>query len=98
MAASTAALDRTLGGAKCVVAVLGGNEPSYVLFGLRIERDARYARLDDQVIRRYGPIVLGPDIYATPLVTSGWTINQLSGFWKLATRPHIPGSNPPCQA
>ena len=67
VAESTAALDRRLEGEKCVVVLVGPDDPSYLLFGPHLERDVSYANSPTAALGATAPLILGPGVDAAPL-------------------------------
>jgi Glycosyltransferase family 87 len=90
VAASTAALDGRLKGTTCVVAVVGGDDPSYLLFGPHLERRVTYARGSKAALDRTAPIVLGPGADSTAVIRAGWRVVPVLRYWRLAR----PGTTP----
>lgn len=83
LARSTAALDMNLRGVTCVVAVVGGDDPSYLLFGPSLERRVVYANRPATPVGA-SPIVLGPRVDPTALLRAGWRVEPALGYWRVA--------------
>jgi hypothetical protein len=83
----------------CVGAVLGGNEPSYFLYGSRFQHHVAYLSVSDAVpsaLRHglfYVVISTGPNRWAADSFRdAGWTVRPLGSYWLLASSsPHAPG-------
>ena len=92
LAGSTAALDRVLQGEKCVVALVGGDDPSYLVFGPHLERRILYVDNARAALSGTVPVVLGPTVDATSLTDAGWHVEPALGYWRIARPPHAPVS------
>jgi hypothetical protein len=82
----------------CVGAIVGGDEPSFVLWGRSLDRRISYLPALDplpQAYRRgvfYVVVSVAADaLSAAPFEHAGWTIRPLGGYWLLATAPHAGG-------
>jgi len=83
LAESTAALDRRLTGATCLVALVGPDDPSYLLYGPHLERRVLYATRT-HAVHIDAPIVLGPHIDSSQLIDAGWRVESMHDYWRLA--------------
>jgi hypothetical protein len=95
LAESTAALDTRLKGVTCVVALLGHDDPSYLLYGPHLERRVVYATRSNAVTGD-APIVLGPRVDSSQLVHAGWHVESVHDYWRLALRGRRPGHRQAC--
>jgi hypothetical protein len=93
--AATAAYDRLVPRRACVGAVLGSNEPAYLLSGPKLEHRVVYLPVNDAIVRAYKNLLsyvvisTGPDKWAArQFRRQGWTIRSLGGYWLLAVAPH----------
>jgi hypothetical protein len=80
----------------CVGAVLGPDEPGYLLYGRRLEHrvvylsvyealtPAAYERGLFYVVISNGTNRWAADVFAA----NGWRVRPLGGYWQLATAPH----------
>jgi hypothetical protein len=82
----------------CVGAVLGTNEPNYLLYGPSLEHHVVYLSVDDAVSAAIGDelfyvvITTGVDRWAaTSFAQAGWRVRSLGGYWLLASEPHATG-------
>ena len=83
LAESTETLDRRLTGVTCVIALVGADDPSFLLYGPHLERRVSYAE-SSSAISATAPIVLGPRIDPTGLIHAGWDVEPVGGYWRLA--------------
>jgi hypothetical protein len=86
----------------CVGAVLGADEPSYILWGPNLTRRIVFlpARNAVEAAQAAGPsyVVVSSASHtgiSTRLRTSGWTLQPLGVFWILATRSPVKGGGCP---
>jgi hypothetical protein len=84
VAASTAALEGRLKGTTCVVAVVGGDDPSYLLFGAHLERRVSYARGSKAALDGTAPMILGPGADPRAVLRAGWRVEPVLNYWRLA--------------
>ena len=84
---SSDALDRRLQGATRVVAVVGPDDPSYLLYGPHLERRISYVRSARGALSTPLPVILGPQVDATALVDAGWHVEYVRNYWRIARRP-----------
>ena len=95
LASALAAYDQLVPARACVGAVLGPNEPSYLLYGPRREHHVEFLSVDDAVLPAlrqglfYVVISTGDDRWvAGRFSAAGWTVRPLGSFWILASEPH----------
>jgi hypothetical protein len=79
----------------CVGAIIGPNEPAYLLYGSNFQHKVLYLPPDEPVSAVYAHdldyVVVGTwtnRASADKLSAAGWTIHELGDFWLLATSPH----------
>jgi hypothetical protein len=79
----------------CVGAVLGADEPSYLLYGPRLEHRVEFLpvtnAVHDAVMQGlfYVVITTSTDAYAArSFRDAGWRVRSLGGYWRLASEPH----------
>ena len=79
----------------CVGAVLGIDEPAYLLFGNGLQRRVRFYKVVDPVRQAlidgvfYVVISTGPNRWvAGSFRRAGWRIDRLGSYWLLAAEPH----------
>jgi hypothetical protein len=89
------AYDKLVPADACVGAVIGDSEPSYLLYGPRLEHHVVYLSVDDAVVPAlrkglfYVVISAGADRWvATRFRADGWRIRPLGELWLLASEPH----------
>ena len=94
-ATALAAYDRLVPEHACVGAVLGSEEPSYLLFGPNLRHHVVYLSVNDAVLPAlrdglfYIVISTGPDRWvAGDFKSRGWRIRPLGRYWLLASEPH----------
>ncbi len=80
----TAALDPALKGEACIVAVVGPNDPSYLLYGPHLERRVSYADSPRAALGSTAPVVLGSGADPTPLTHAGWRLQPIRPYWTVA--------------
>jgi hypothetical protein len=95
VAAATREYDRFVPSHACTGAVLGVDEPAYLLFGPRFQHRVEFLNVVDaphQAILDglfYVVITTGIDRWAaSSFRQAGWTIRPLGGYWLLASEPH----------
>jgi hypothetical protein len=91
---AVAAYDRLLPRHACVGAVLGGDEPGYLLSGPRLEHRVVYlpvaGALGEAYRRLLSYVVIsgGDDRWAAgTFERAGWSVRSLGGYWLLAAAP-----------
>jgi hypothetical protein len=79
----------------CVGAILGTNEPSYLLFGPHFEHHVFYLSVNDPLRPAYRQglfyVVITTGTNASAADTfkaAGWRIQPLAGYWQLASDPN----------
>jgi hypothetical protein len=79
----------------CVGAVLGGEEPGYLLSGARLEHRVFYLPVSDALPQSYKHFLFyvvisnGENRWAAKQFRGdGWRIRSLNGYWLLAVAPH----------
>ncbi len=89
------AYERLVPPGACVGAVLGPDEPAYLLYGPRLSHHVEYLSVDDAVLPSlrnglfYVVISTGADRWvAGSFRVAGWRIRPLGSYWLLATEPH----------
>jgi hypothetical protein len=89
------AFDKLVPAEACVGAVLGGQEPAYLLYGPSRRHRVEYLSVDDALIPAlragifYVVISTGPNRWvANTFEAAGWQIRPLGGYWLLASHPH----------
>jgi hypothetical protein len=95
VAPADAAYERLVPPRACVGAVLGTNEPSFLLFGRDLTRkvfylpaSAAFAQAIDRGVSYVVISVSGDAPVAGQFATAGWRIRPLGSYWLLATAPH----------
>ena len=95
VAPADAAYERLVPARACVGAVLGTNEPSFLLFGRDLTRQVFYlpaaAAFAQAIARGVSYVVIsvsGDAPVAGQFRTAGWSIHPLGSYWLLATAPH----------
>jgi hypothetical protein len=94
--AAFARLDERVPPTQCLGAYMGGNDPSYPLYGSSLERPVVYVP-DPEAAERRGLrfVVVGPGISPRRFRDRpGWTAKRLAGHWWLAERASAPGECP----
>jgi hypothetical protein len=93
-AAALTALDRLVPPRACIGAVLGLDEPAYLLFGPRLRHHVEFLPVTDAVHEAvinglfYVAITRGTNRYAAGgFRDAGWRIHSLGGYWLLASEP-----------
>jgi hypothetical protein len=79
----------------CVGAVLGGDEPAYLLWGGDLDRKVSFLAVEDAVAGAYREglfyvvISTGPNAWAADeFQKEGWTVRNLGDYWRLAEAPN----------
>ncbi len=79
----------------CVGAVLGSDEPSYLLWGRDLKRQVFYlpsvAATSDAIVRGVSYVVISASDnapVASQFRSLGWSVKPLGSYWLLATVPH----------
>jgi hypothetical protein len=90
LANSTRALEQRLQSEKCVVAVVTSNEPSYLLYGPRLERRVAYAHSSNPMLGGTARVVFGPGADVSAFVRAGWRVEPVLHYWKIARPPPKP--------
>jgi len=100
LAAALAAYDEDVPARACVGAVLGPDEPSYLLYGPRFEHHVVFLSVDDAVLPAlrqglfYVVISTGNDSWvAGRFRSAGWTVRPLGSYWLLASEPDAAGGS-----
>lgn len=95
VASADAAFDHLVPADACVGAVLGTNEPSFLLFGRDLTREVFYlpssATFSQAISRGVSYVVIsvsGDAPVAGQFRQTGWTILPLGNHWLPATAPH----------
>jgi hypothetical protein len=95
LATTLAAYDQLVPAHACVGAVLGPDEPSYLLYGPQRQHHVLYLNVNNAVIPAvadglfYVVISTGPDQWVSDrFAHAGWRIRPLGTFWLLASEPH----------
>jgi len=95
LAGALVAYDQAVPPRACVGAVLGPNEPSYLLYGPRREHRVVYLSVDDAVLPAlrsglfYVVISTGEDSWVAGRFRAvGWTVRPIGTYWLLASDPH----------
>jgi hypothetical protein len=95
VARALAELEREAPPRACLGAVLGGDEPSYLLFGHGLQHRVRYFTVVDPVHQAlvdgvfYVVISTGRNHWvAGQFRDAGWKLRGLGGYWILAAEPH----------
>jgi len=93
-AAALAAYNRLVPPHACVGAVLGGDEPAYLLYGPRLEHRVEFLPVADAVHAAviqglfYVVITTGTNSWAAgSFRDAGWRVRSLGGYWYLASEP-----------
>ncbi len=88
------AYDALVPGRACVGAVLGPNEPAFLLYGAALQHRVVYLPLASPVApalrARLGYVVLSPAASGslpTTFADAGWKVRPLGSLWVLASRP-----------
>src|SRR6185437_2086429 len=96
---SLPAFERILPGRTCFGAVLGDSEPSFLLFGPKLQRRITYLAPGNALVEavRTGVFYVllseaqpGASDAKGSFEAAGWRVRSLGGFWYLATDPHGP--------
>ena len=94
VAQALAALQRTLPPHACVGAVLGLDEPAYLLFGRGFQHHVEFLPVTGAVHQAvvnglfYAVISTGPDsTAAADFHAAGWKVRRLGSYWLLASEP-----------
>jgi hypothetical protein len=94
-AAALPAYRRLVPSHACVGAILGADEPAYVLYGPRLGHRVEFLpvanAVHEAVIRGlfYVVITTGTDGWAAgSFRDAGWRVRSLGGYWRLAFEPH----------
>lgn len=94
-AAALAAYDELVPPRACVGAVLGTNEPSYLLFGPHLEHHVVFLSVNGALAASisnglfFVVITTGTNSWvAADFRAAGWIIRPLGGLWLLASEPH----------
>ncbi len=95
VAQALTAFQRIVPAQACVGAVLGIDEPAYLLFGNGLQRRVRFYKVVDPVQQAlidgvfYVVISTGPNRWvAGSFRRAGWRIDRLGSYWLLAAEPH----------
>jgi hypothetical protein len=105
VARALAALDRLVPARACVGAVLGPAEPSYLLWGAKLERRVLYLSVNHGTVLAayraglfYVVISTGRNRWvAGNFRSSGWIVRPLGRYWLLAAEPHTSSSSGTCR-
>ncbi len=94
VAAALAAYDKLVPAGACVGAVIGPDEPAYLLYGPRLSHHVVFLSVNDAVLPSlraglfYVVISTGPDHWvAGRYRAAGWRIRPLGSYWLLASEP-----------
>jgi hypothetical protein len=89
------AFDRVVPGHACVGAILGTDEPSFPLYGSRLQHRVRYLAVADAVAGAHDAdvgfvvITTGTNRWAaSSFRAAGWRVRPLGSYWLLAVEPH----------
>jgi hypothetical protein len=100
LASALAAYDEDVPARACVGAVLGPDEPSYLLYGPRLEHHVVFLSVNDAVLPAlrqglfYVVVSTGNDSWvAGRFRSAGWIVRPLGAYWLLASEPHAAGGS-----
>jgi hypothetical protein len=91
MGTALARLDRQVPADACIGAILGGDEPAFILYGPDLRRRVRYLE-GPSAVGELRWVVLGgvtTEPSRSVLRREGWQLERLAGAWYLASRPRV---------